>query len=392
MRALICGAGIAGLALARTLGESGWDVVVVERSPEPRGGGYLIDFFGPGFDVAEATGLLPRLRELANPIQGVEYVDAYGRTTATLDYARFADAVGGRLLSLMRGDVELALYETVGDPVELRFGRTVDAVEQRPSGVVVTLSDGTREDVDLLVGADGVHSRVRELVFGPEREYFRYLGFHTAAYLIDDPGLRERLGGRFALTDSIDRQFGLYAVRGGGVTAFTVHRSADPELPDDPQRTLRECYGGFGWLVPDALAHCPRPPRLYYDQVAQIEMPTWSDGRVALVGDACQAVSLLAGQGASLAVTGAHLLATELGKGDDIPGALARYERRLLPLVREKQAAGRKTAEWFLPRSRARLLARRGLLRAMRVPGLRRALGGALAGRSFRAPHLGSAA
>jgi 2-polyprenyl-6-methoxyphenol hydroxylase-like FAD-dependent oxidoreductase len=101
--------------------------------------------------------------------------------------------------------------------------------------------------------------------------------------------------------------------------------------------------------VPDVLAHCPPAGALYYDQVAQIDMPQWSTGHVVLVGDACQAVSLLAGQGASLAVAGAHLLADELAGASDVPEALRRYHARLAPAVAAKQAAGRRTAEWFCP-------------------------------------------
>ena len=126
--------------------------------------------------------------------------------------------------------------------------------------------------------------------------------------------------------------------------------------------------------MPDVLEHCPPSGALYYDQVAQIHLPHWNTGRVVLVGDACQAVSLLAGQGASLAVAGAHLLAEELAGASDVPAALGRYHARLAPAVAAKQAAGRRTAEWFLPSTTSRLLLRRLALRAMRLPGLNRAM------------------
>jgi 2-polyprenyl-6-methoxyphenol hydroxylase-like FAD-dependent oxidoreductase len=126
--------------------------------------------------------------------------------------------------------------------------------------------------------------------------------------------------------------------------------------------------------VPDVLAHCPSSSALHYDQVAQIDMPQWSTGYVALVGDACQAVSLLAGQGASLAVAGGYLLAEEIADTSDVPAALRHYHARLAPAVAAKQAAGRRTAEWFLPSTASRLLLRRLALRAIRLPGLNRAM------------------
>jgi 2-polyprenyl-6-methoxyphenol hydroxylase-like FAD-dependent oxidoreductase len=208
----------------------------------------------------------------------------------------------------------------------------------------------------------------------------RYLGFHTAAYTFADPHIRRRLGDQFAITDTMDRAVGLYAIRNGRIAVFTVHRSRNPALPKDPRAALQATYSDLGWLIPDTLAHCPDPPALYYDQVSQVEMPYWTTGRIGLIGDAGYAVSLLAGQGASLAVAGAHLLASELATGADVTEALSSYEARMTPPVTEKQAAGRRTATWFLPASPIQLLLRRLALRAIRLPGLDRMLNPLVAG------------
>jgi 2-polyprenyl-6-methoxyphenol hydroxylase-like FAD-dependent oxidoreductase len=375
MRVLICGAGTSGLALALMLGRLGWETEVVERANALREEGYVIDFFGPGFEAAEAMGLLPRLRQVAYQVNELNYVDRNGRPRATLDYQRMVRSLDGRLLSLLRGDLARAIYENLSGPVEVRFDSSVREVEQTPDEVRVTLTDGWRWSGDLLVGADGIHSTVRELVFGDESAYLRYLGFHTAAYTFTDDMLRERLGDQFAMTDSVDRAVGLYAIRNSRIAVFTVHRTADATPPKDPRAAIHSTYADLGWLVPDALAYCPSAPALYYDQVAQIEMPNWTRGRVALLGDACQAVSLLAGQGASLAVAAAHVLGTELRRTPTVPEALARYRSRLAPVVAEKQAAGRRAAEWFLPTSPSRLALRRVTLKAMRLPGLDHLIG-----------------
>jgi 2-polyprenyl-6-methoxyphenol hydroxylase-like FAD-dependent oxidoreductase len=372
MRALICGAGIAGLALACLLDRAGWEVQLVERSNSLRREGYMIDFFGPGFDAAEAMGLLPRLRELAYSVTELNYVDRSGRPRAALDYQRMVNSLDGRLISLLRGDLALALYEGLSQQVVQSYGCSVEAMDERAGEVTATLTDGTRWSGDLVIGADGIHSTVRKLAFGPESNYLRYLGFHTAAYTFANPELHKKVGEQFALTDSVDKTVGLYAIRNGRIAVFTAHRTLDPTIPADPRMVVQTTYSDLGWLVPDAVAHCPDPPDLYYDQVSQIEMPRWTTERIALVGDACQAVSLLAGQGASLAVAGAQVLAAELANGANVAHALARYNTRLAAPVADKQAAGRRAAEWFLPSSPHRLLLRRLALRAMALSGLGR--------------------
>lgn len=382
MKALICGAGIAGLTLAERLVAHGWDVTVVESAPVAREQGYMMDFFGPGYDAAEAMGVLPRLRELSYEIDEVRYVDASGRRTVGLDYNRFARLVSGRLLSIMRPDLELALREHVQDRIELRFGCTVANLETLADGVRVALSDGTAMDVDLLVGADGIHSSVRRMLFGNESRFFRYLGFHTAAYVFADPQVRQQVGNRFSLTDTVDRQLGLYGLRDGRVAAFAVHRSPDPRIPDDTQEALRRTYSALGWAAPRALENCPPSSHLYYDLVAQVEVPQWHRGRVVLLGDACQAVSLLAGQGASLAVAGAYVLGEQLAAGGSIEGALARYQQIWKPVVQAKQEVGRRGATWFLPSSRSRLWLRRASLKLATLPGWDRVVGRSLVGKT----------
>jgi 2-polyprenyl-6-methoxyphenol hydroxylase-like FAD-dependent oxidoreductase len=381
MKAVVCGAGITGLAVAQRLSAMGWEVVVLEKASGPRTQGYMIDLFGAGYDAAEAMGLRPRLHELGYQVEEVRFVDATGRRRARIGLAQFAQAARGHLVSILRPDLELALRESLPDTVELRFATTPTGIEHGPRRVRVTLADGEVLDADLLVGADGIHSAVREMVFGAERNYLRYLGFHTAAFTFPDPDIHAQVGDRFCLTDSIDRQFGLYGLRDGRVAAFAVHHTTDPTLPADPQAAVRTEYRSLGWVVPDVLAQCPPAEEIYYDQVAQIHLPSWRHGRVVLVGDAAYAVSLLAGQGASLGIAGAYLLAEQLSRAESIEDGLARYEQLWRPIVEEKQEAGRKAARWFLPRSRTQLYLRRAMLALARLPGLNRLVAGSLAGK-----------
>ncbi len=382
MKAVVCGAGIAGLASAQRLATLGWDVVVLEKAAAPRTQGYMLDFFGPGYDAAEAMGVLPRLAELSYHVDEVTYRDEAGRRRAGMRFAQFAKIVGGRLLSITRSDLERGLRESLPETVDLRFGTSVTSVANDTDGVAVTTSDNDVLEADVLVGADGVHSAVRRIVFGKETTYLRYLGFHTAAFVFDDESIHAQVDGQFCLTDSVDRQLGFYGLRDGKVAVFAVHRTSDPALPDDPREAIRREYAALGWISPTALAACPTPTEVYYDQVAQIAMPSWSRGRVVLVGDACCAVSLLAGQGASLGIAGGYVLAEHLASAESVDAALVEYERALRPVVTDKQQVARDSVRWFLPSSPLQLHMRRTILRLARLPILDRLVARSIAGKS----------
>ncbi len=349
MRAVIIGAGIAGLAAALRLHQAGWETLVVERAPRRRGGGYGVTFGGIGHDGAERMGVLPELKRRAFVTRELVYRKATGERRFALSGETIAATMGGKSFTILRGDIEAVLYEAVKDRTTIRFGSTITAVEQ-DAAVHVTLSDGTTERADLLIGADGLHSAVRALVFGPEEAYRLDMGHMVAVYM-----MKERPDGLPAgTTGSISsggRTFAMMSVGDGRTAAFFGFRTdrgrANTSLDD-----LHEIYGDMGWLVPQALEGLKTAESVYFDTISQMVVDQWSKGRVTLLGDAAWCVTLFAGYGSSLAVGGADRLGAALERqGDDLPAALADWEAELRPEAEKKQKLGRWVKGVYAPRN-----------------------------------------
>ncbi|WP_306232619.1 FAD-dependent monooxygenase [Agrococcus beijingensis] len=364
MHAIVSGAGVAGLTLAGRLALDGWTVDVVERAPAPRASGYLIDFYGPGYDAAERLGLLPALRERAESFDELRIVDGSGRVRAKLAIALVEQAVQGRYLSILRPQIVDALLAALPQGATVHWGTQVETVFDDGGQVSVLLSSGERLEADLLVGADGVGSRVRQLVWGPPEQFVRPIaGLTAVAWIGDDAELVADLEGRVAMQVELDRQLMIAPLSATEVTGFAVLRGVEPSAG-------RAAVAGMGVLGRRALRSVREP---YIDAVAQTIVPQWVRGRTVLLGDACAAVSLLAGQGASLAIAGAERLAEELSFArhpSDVVAGLAAYERDWQPIVEREQARGRRNATAFAPHTRIELEAQRAVWRAAAVPGV----------------------
>jgi 2-polyprenyl-6-methoxyphenol hydroxylase-like FAD-dependent oxidoreductase len=397
-RAVILGAGIAGLAAAVRLRQIGWEPVVVERAPARRRGGYALHLFGLGYDAVERMGTLPKLTERDFGALNLISISPDGRRRFTVPGPALQGLFGGRNLTLLRSDVEAVLYEAVRDTVQLRFGTTIKAVTQDPAGVHITLFDGTTLDADLLIGADGRHSRVRELLFGPEAGFRTDLGHVVAAFIPRQPpvGLPE---GSVMTLNMPGRTANLLNPGSGRAAVFLAYASPDPaaELAIGPRAALRRAFGDLDGVVPDVLAQLDHAESVYFDTGSQITVSSWSRGRVVLLGDAAWLASVFAGYGASLAVGGADLLGAALQRHPgDVPGALTAWEAQLRPEVTRRQRQGRDRAHQQLAAGRLAQLRGELPLRLAAlgpVAGLleRRAQSPAQANEDARRPRGGSA-
>jgi 2-polyprenyl-6-methoxyphenol hydroxylase-like FAD-dependent oxidoreductase len=370
-RILICGAGIAGPTLAYWLRHFGFEPILIERAPALRAGGYIIDFWGLGFRVAEEMGLLPGLRREGYPIDEVRIVDEQGKRTGGFGVRSLQPALGG-YIGVLRSDLSRLIYKALGGKVRTIFGDTVTAIEQGDRGVLVSFEHAPPERFDLVIGAGGLHSPVRALVFGPEGRYEKYLGYYAASFGVD--GYPHQDPRAYVGYAAPGRQLSRYALRGGRTVFFFVFAS-DRKLPvgahDLPaqKRVLRETFDKDGWECPEILAALETSSELYFDVVSQICMERWSDRRVALVGDACFCPSLLAGQGSALAMAGAYILAGELKQsGGDYRTAFARYQTIFQPFIAGKQRAAARFAGAFVPKSRAGIVIRNQVTRLLALP------------------------
>lgn len=370
-RILICGAGIAGPALAYWLLRFDFECVLIERAPALRTGGYMIDVWGTGYDLIERYGLLEAIKPRAYLFDQLKFVDDHGRIVAGFGGALFQRALGGRFFSVLRGDLASTLSEAIAGKIETLYGATVAKLREDGSGVEVELSTGRARRFDLVVGADGLRSRVRALAFGPQEAFERYLGYCAASFTVDDYPHRDeatylsfarpgRQISRFAIRNR--RSVFLLVFAKGGMPGVSAHDLAAQKA------LLHTKFGGDGWESPEILGQLDGCRDLYFDSVSQIRMPRWSRGRVALVGDAAHSPSLLAGAGAAFAMLGAYVLAGELHKsGGNHLAAFAVYEQYLQAFIRRQQNAAVGLAKSFTPTTEFGLKLRNVVVNLMNI-------------------------
>lgn len=338
-KVLISGASIAGPALAFWLNRYGYAVTVVEKAGAVRSGGYPIDVRGTALEVVRRMGILPQLRDAHIDLRRITFLDEDGSTVTSVSPHSLAGSVAGRDLEVRRGDLTDALYSAVRDDVEFLFNDSIDTLDQSGHGADVTFRGGSRRTFDMVFGADGLHSRTREFLFGPEEQFHRYLGYCFAVFTMPNTfGLSREV----MMWNAPGRAAALYATGDDDdLHAFLnfAHPQAASVAFGDPRarRDLVEAvFADAGWEVPGMITAMRDADDLFTDVVSQVRMPSWSSGRVALVGDAAYAPSFLTGQGSSLALVGAYMLARSLADREPAAG-FAAYEHHTREFVTMNQ-------------------------------------------------------
>lgn len=316
---LISGASIAGPALAHWLHRYGFSVTIVEKAPTLRAGGQAVDFKGETHrTVLTRMGILDDVLRLQTGGTDQQIIDADGRTLAVIP----GEFTGGDI-EIKRGDLSKLLYDKTAAHCEYLFGDSITALTETPDGVHVTFERTPPRTFDLVVGADGIHSNVRRLAFGPESAYVRFLGhYYAIADLPADFGPAAKMynePGRMA------------AVGGSKAPAFFVFASEELDYdrhdPDQHKQILTRTYAGMGWQTPAILDAVRHADEVYLDSLSQVTIDHYAKGRVVLIGDAAYG-NTLGGFGTGLAVVGAYVLAGELAAaGGDHRMAFARYEQ-----------------------------------------------------------------
>jgi 2-polyprenyl-6-methoxyphenol hydroxylase-like FAD-dependent oxidoreductase len=368
---LISGAGIAGPALGYWLLRRGFEPVLVERAAHFRKGGYMIDFWGVGFDVADRMNLIPQLRDMGYLIDRVKFVNDRGRARSGFDAEILRRGLGNRFFSLPRGDLADAVFQTIADKIETIFGDSITDIREDPTGVDVQFEQSHPRRFDLVAGCDGLHSAVRELVWGTEEKFAKYLGYYCASFITTNYAPREERS--YTSYAEPGRQISRYALRGGRTAFLFIFAREQPfeQHPDleSAKKILRKTFRGDRWIeLPEILQRLEECEDLYFDSVSQVRMPEWSSGRVVLVGDAACCPSLLAGEGAGFALAGAYLLGGELQRasGDHLT-AFHAYEQRFRPFIERKQESAQQFASSFTPRTRFGLFVRDLVLRVTSI-------------------------
>jgi 2-polyprenyl-6-methoxyphenol hydroxylase-like FAD-dependent oxidoreductase len=377
---LISGAGIAGPTLAFWLARAGFEPTLVEHAAGLRTGGYVIDFWGLGYDIAERMGLAADINRIGYHIREVRIVDDNGRRVAGFGTEVFGELTGGRYVTVGRSDLSRLIFEKVRVTTETIFSDQIVALDERADGVDVQFERSASRRFDLVIGADGLHSNVRRLVFGPPKQFETNLGYMVAAFEARD--YRPRDQDIYVIYSTPGRMLGRFALHGDR-TLFLFVFAADPgslpvtSSPGAQKMALRERFADAEWECPRVLRELDRVQDLYFDRVSQIRMERWSRGRVALVGDAAFCVSLMAGQGSALAMTAAYVLAGELAEADGRhEEAFARYENHLRAFIAAKQRGAGRFAGAFAPRTGWGLFLRNQAIKAFAIPGLARMMFG----------------
>lgn len=372
MKIAINGAGIAGTALAYWLSKLGHEVLLVERAPELRTGGFVLNLWGIGYDALERMGLLPGLLDLQHHSDELRMVDQSGRTRGGYPSSVLLKLAKGRMVTLARSDIAAAIYGALDGRVETLFGDSIATIDDDGTRVRLGFEHSMPREVDLVIGADGLHSRVRQLVFGPEAGFEYPMGCHVASFEV--AGYPHRNGNVYVAHTAPGRYVARFPLRDDRTLFFVLMRDGYlkgrvPASHSERKAALTGALADIGWESAALLPAIEQVEDIYFDSISQIRMQEWARSRVTLIGDAAACPSLIAGEGAGFALAEAYVLAGELYRhAGDTGAALASYQSRLQAVVARKQKHAEGLVASFVPRTALGVRARDCATLLMRLP------------------------
>ena len=336
-KVLISGAGVAGLTLAYWLKQHGFVPTIVEQHNTLRTWGYKLDIRGSAIEVIKRMGIHEQAMQSSSDMQGATLIDSFGNEIPQMD----PDVCGGRVkqdIEILRADLCNLLHKQVSD-IEYLFGDCITSMTECDSGVYVSFEKEKPRLFDFVIGADGLHSEVRKLAFGQEELFLKDLGFYISYFSIPNYLRLDRWEIEYHGPQKFIIMYGNQpdcdAIAGFAFNAKPL--SFDYRNIPEQKKVLQDAFCNVGWQAEHLLDLMDKSPNFFFDSAAQINMPSWSKGRVALLGDAAYAPSPVSGQGTSIAIVGAYVLAQELAKSDDIELAFKNYEEKMRPFVKRNQ-------------------------------------------------------
>lgn len=354
---LISGASIAGLTMAYWMDYYGFKVTVVEIGAAPRRGGSTIDVRGDALDTARRMGILDAIKAAKLPTEGLKFMNAQNEVQGIMLVEEIGAIRPGDDTELRRDDLVDILYENAGSDITYKFSNRITHLAQDAEKVNVTFKDETTGTFDFVIGADGIHSGVRKLVFGEEEQFTHFLNYYFSVFEVDGSLGEKHYGHMFNTPDNMATIYFYNADAADAVLAFrapdkiTINRNNIQEQKE----IVINAFDGIGWKVPQLIEELKRSETFYLDQGCQIKMPAWTKGRVALIGDAGYAPAFPTGMGSTLAMQGATVLADALAEFENHEIAFNSYNERMQPVVEDLQATVYEGMAFVLPETEEKI-------------------------------------